>query len=377
MVLPEFAPAAAYTLEPPRSPRPIVILGAGGIVRDAHLPAYRKAGFPVAAICDVNEERARTLADQYAIPDVYTSIADAVAAAPADAVFDIALVPDQFPTALEALRDGAAVLIQKPLGNSIAEARKLVEICHRKGLIAAVNTQLRFAPQVAAARALIASGAIGELFDLEIRISVNTPWEMFPFVFGMERLEFTMHSVHYMDLVRSFLGNPSSVSALTVGHPLKELASTRSVVIFRYDDRPLRAIISTNHDHDYGSRFEESFIKWEGTKGAARAQLGLLLDYPTGGPDALDYALRDEPDSGWRPIPFEGSWFPDAFIGSMSALQRFIDGSVPTLPTSVDDVFDTMAVVEAAYESDEREGVVPEYGAPGTEEQLTKEQGIR
>ncbi|HEY5231759.1 MAG TPA: Gfo/Idh/MocA family oxidoreductase [Galbitalea sp.] len=361
--VPEYAPAQAYTLELPRSPLPIVILGAGGIVRDAHLPAYRKAGFSVAALCDVNEDRARSLAADYSIPGVFGSIPDAVAAAPSDAVFDIALVPDQFPDALEALPDGAAVLIQKPLGNSLAQAAQLVEICHRKRLIAAVNTQLRFAPQVAGARALIASGAIGELFDLEIRISVNTPWEMFPFVFGMERLEFTMHSVHYMDLVRSFLGNPSSVSALTVGHPLKELASTRSVIVLRYRERPIRVVITTNHDHDYGSRFEESFVKWEGTKGAVRAQLGLLLDYPIGGADALDYVLRDEPEAGWRPIPFEGSWFPDAFIGSMSALQRFVIGSVDELPTSVDDVFDTMAVVEAAYESDESEGIVPSYGS--------------
>ena len=361
MVLPEFAPAAAYTLELPVNPRPIVILGAGGIVRDAHLPAYDKANFPVVAICDRDESRARALADEYAIPHVFDSIPAAVAAAPADAVFDIALVPDQFVAALEALPDGAAVLIQKPLGNTLDEARTLLEICRRKSLVAAVNTQLRFAPQVAGARALIASGAIGELFDLEIRISVNTPWHMFPFVFGMERLEFTMHSVHYMDLVRSFLGNPTSVSAVTVGHPLKELASTRSVVIFRYAGRPLRVVISTNHDHDYGSRFEESFMKWEGTKGAVRAQLGLLLDYPTGGEDALEYVLRDEPDAGWRPIPFEGSWFPDAFSYSMGALQRFLDGSVDTLPTSVEDVFDTMAVVEAAYESDEAGGVVPAY----------------
>jgi predicted dehydrogenase len=362
MEFPEFVPAEVYTLELPHFPRPIVVLGAGGIVRDAHLPAYRKAGFTVAAICDLNVERARALAADYAIPAVFGSIQDAVAAAPADAVFDIVLVPDQFPAALEALPDGAAVLIQKPLGSSLDEARLLIEICHRKNLVAAVNTQLRFAPQVAGARALIASGAIGELVDLEIRISVNTPWEMFPFVFGLERLEFTMHSVHYMDLVRSFLGNPTGVSALTVGHPQKELASTRSVIVLRYADRPLRVVISTNHDHDYGSRFEESFIKWEGTKGAVRAQLGLLLDYPTGGPDALDYVLRDEPAVGWRSIPFEGSWFPDAFIGSMSALQRFVEGSVPTLPTSVDDVFDTMAVVEAAYQSDEREGIAPDYG---------------
>jgi len=362
MVFPEFSPAQAYTLVKPQHPRPIVILGAGGIVRDAHLPAYRKAGFPVAAICDRNVARAQTLADEYGIEGVYSEIAHAVAAAPDDAIFDVALVPDQFATALAALPDGSPALIQKPLGNSLDEARALVEICHRKNLVAAVNTQLRFAPQIAGARALIASGAIGELYDLEVRVSVTTPWEMFPFVFGMERLEFTMHSVHYFDLVRSFLGNPSGVDAVTVGHPLKpELASTRSTVIFRYGDRPIRVTISTNHDHDYGSRFEESFVKWEGTKGAVRAQLGLLLDYPSGGEDALDYILHDDIHTGWRPIPFEGSWFPDAFIGSMGALQRFLEGSVDTLPTSVDDVLDTMAVVEAAYQSAADSGTRPDY----------------
>jgi predicted dehydrogenase len=360
---PELHPAAAYTLALPRERRPIVVIGAGGIVRDAHLPAYAKAGYAVASICDRDLSRAQALADQYGIPAVFGSIGEAVAAAPDGAVFDVALVPDQFVAALEALPDGAAVLLQKPLGLTLAEGRALVGICHRKHLVAAVNTQLRFAPQVAGAREIIASGAIGELYDLEIRVSVNTPWHMFPFVFGMDRLELTMHSVHYMDLVRSFLGDPTSVSAVSVGHPLKpDLSSTRSLIVYRYRDRPIRVVISTNHDHDFGSRFEESFIKWEGTKGAIRAQLGLLLDYPTGGPDGLELVLDENREAGWQPVPFEGSWFPDAFIGSMGALLRFLEGSVDTLPTSVDDVIHTMSVIEAAAESSELGGVVPDYG---------------
>jgi len=31
---------------------PIVIIGTGGIVKDAHLPAYKKAGFQVAGLYD-------------------------------------------------------------------------------------------------------------------------------------------------------------------------------------------------------------------------------------------------------------------------------------------------------------------------------------
>ncbi|MET4783248.1 Gfo/Idh/MocA family oxidoreductase [Glaciihabitans sp. UYNi722] len=363
MVVREFEPAEAYTLALPIHPRPIVILGAGGIVRDAHLPAYRKAGYPVFGIYNRTRARAQELADEYGIEHVWDSVTDAVADAPHDAVFDIALMPEQYLHTLEALPDGAAVLIQKPLGNTLDDGRAILEVCHRKSLTAAVNTQLRFAPYVAEARRFIASGAIGELYDLEIRVSVLTPWEMFPHVLTMDRLEINMHSVHYLDLIRSFLGDPDGVSAVTVRHPLKAHANSRSDIVLRYRDRPIRVVVSTNHDHEFGEKYEESYIKWEGTRGAVRAQMGLLLDYPTGGRDLLEYQLLQEKDQGWRPIPFEGSWFPDAFIGSMGALQRFLEGSVPTLPTSVDDVIRTMAVVEAAYESQEHEGIVPEYGS--------------
>lgn len=359
MTMPDAQLLPAYDGGLPRAPRPIVIVGAGGIVRDAHLPAYRKAGFPVWGIVDVAPEKARALADEYGIAHVFAAVRDAVAQAPDDAVYDLALMPEHVPDVLEALPEGSAVLIQKPLGHSLDQATALREACHRRGLIAAVNTQLRFAPYVAEARRLIAAGDIGEVYDFELRVTVETPWHMFPQVFGQKRLEFTMHSVHYMDLARSFFGDPDGVSATTVRHPEKpDIATTRSTIILRYRDRPLRVVIGTNHDHDFGPRHQESFIKWEGTRGAIRARMGLLMDYPDGVPDSLEVARHG--DREWAPIPFEGSWFPDAFIGSMAVLQRFVAGEIDELPTSVDDVIRTMAVVEAAYRSEDVEGIAPD-----------------
>lgn len=357
----ERRPHPAYTLDLPLNPRPIVILGAGGIVRDAHLPAYRNAGYPVHSLYNRTIGRAQTLADEYGITSVYSSLSEPISSAPEDAVFDIALMPEQYAETLEALPDGAAVLIQKPLGNDFETAGKLLQICRRKKLVAAVNTQLRYCPYVAEARALIASGAIGDLYDFEIRIQVNTPWEIFPNVLDLDRLEINMHSVHYIDLVRSFLGDPDGVSAVTERHPEKTVANTRSTIVMRYADRPIRVTIATNHDHRFGPDYEEAFMKWEGTKGAVRAQVGVMLDYPTGGDDRLEYQLDSEADAGWQPLPFDGTWFPDAFMGSMGALQRFVEGSIDTLPSDVEDIYRTMAVVEAAYESAEHEGVVPQY----------------
>ena len=41
----------------PSFPKPIVIIGAGGIVNDAHIPAYRKANFEVLGLYDIDRKK--------------------------------------------------------------------------------------------------------------------------------------------------------------------------------------------------------------------------------------------------------------------------------------------------------------------------------
>eukprot|EP01007_Sphenomonas_quadrangularis_P000916 NODE_1780_length_760_cov_196.679325_g1488_i0.p2 GENE.NODE_1780_length_760_cov_196.679325_g1488_i0~~NODE_1780_length_760_cov_196.679325_g1488_i0.p2 ORF type:complete len:91 (-),score=8.05 NODE_1780_length_760_cov_196.679325_g1488_i0:136-408(-) len=80
--------------------------------------------------------------------------------------------------------------------------------------------------------------------------------------------------------------------------------------------------------------------------------MGVLLDYPVGEPDSLEYCLLQEGKSpAWQDLPIEGRWFPDAFIGPMASLMRYIEGSSKELSSSAHDAFKTMAIVEAAYAS--------------------------
>ena len=64
----------------PSNPLPIVLIGAGGIVRDAHLPAYAKAGLKVAAVAEIDADRRSALARDFAIPRTHATVAEAVAA---------------------------------------------------------------------------------------------------------------------------------------------------------------------------------------------------------------------------------------------------------------------------------------------------------
>jgi predicted dehydrogenase len=341
----------------PQNPYPILVIGAGGIVADAHLPAYKKAGFKVIGITNRTRSRAEELAARFDIPQVYANVAEAVSQVSSNTVYDLTIMPNQFVEILEQLPDGAAVLIQKPMGDSYAQSKEILDVCRRKKLIAAINFQLRFAPYVSAARNMIERGLIGELYDMEVKVTVNTPWELFPHVMVHPRLEIQYHSIHYIDLIRSFLGDPKSVMAKTLRHPAKELSSSRSTILFDYGNT-MHAVINTNHDHAFGPKHEESYIKWEGTKGAIKAKMGLLMDYPHGLPDQFEYCLLEKgKQPEWQSMQLEGSWFPDAFIGTMSSLMRFKEGSSQELPTSVEDVIKTMAVVESAYTSSDKGGV--------------------
>ncbi|PSJ63010.1 Gfo/Idh/MocA family protein [Pseudaminobacter soli (ex Li et al. 2025)] len=329
----------------PENPRPIVTFGAGSIVGDAHYPAYRKGGFPIAGLFDPDREKAEKLASAWGVT-AYSSLAEA--AAVENAIFDLATPPSRHVEVLEALPDGAVALIQKPMGADLAQATEILEICRRKKLTAAVNFQLRFAPMMLALKDAIAQGWLGEVIDFDAWLALDTPWQLWPFLKGQPRIEIAMHSIHYLDLIRQLLGDPQGVHARTLGHPAHDVAQTRTSAILDYGDR-VRCALSINHDHKFGRPHQACEFRICGTEGAAYLQLGVNLDYPRGEPDILE--IYPKGGDGWVSVPLKGAWFPDAFVGRMANLQRFASGEDADLVGSVEDAWNTMALVEAAYRS--------------------------
>ncbi|MDQ0471848.1 Gfo/Idh/MocA family protein [Labrys wisconsinensis] len=336
--------ALAQAWPGPSAPRPIVVIGAGGIVADAHLPAYRLAGLPVAGLFDIDGERAAATAARFGL-SVFPSLEAALAVD--SAVFDLALPPAAHLGVIERLPAGSPVLIQKPLGRDLAEASAILAAARRRGLLAAVNFQLRFAPMMLALADWVAQGRLGEIVEAEMHVNVLTPWHLWPFLQGLERMEIALHSIHYLDLMRRLLGDPAGVHAKTIGHPASTLAQTRTSAILDYGER-LRCVLSVNHHHDFGRKFQDSSLRLEGTRGCAVARLGVNLDYPRGEPDELWLC---ETGGEWESVPLRGTWFPHAFIGPMSNLQRFAAGEDETLVTAVADAWKTMALVEACFTS--------------------------
>jgi predicted dehydrogenase len=344
----------------PTARPPVYIIGAGGIVNDAHLPAYQKAGFTVAGIYDVQEDKARQTAARFSIPQVFPALEQLVEAAGLEAVYDVAVPGAFLNSILQQLPPGAHVLMQKPMGETLQQAYAILETCRTRKLVAGVNFQLRYAPYVQAARELIASGQLGEPCDVEVNVNVYTPWHLWDFLKAIPRMEILYHSIHYIDLLRSLFGNPNSVKAFSTRHPLQPaLTSVKSDILLDYG-KWLRANIRTNHTHLFGPENQHAYIKIEGTQGAVKMRLGVLMNYPAGVPDRLEYVLLQEGKTPeWQVMPVEGSWFPDAFAGSMEQLMLAYSGAIPQLDNSVEDCIHTMRCVEACYLSDEQPGVRP------------------
>ncbi|MES2648182.1 MAG: Gfo/Idh/MocA family oxidoreductase [Bacteroidota bacterium] len=339
---------------------PVYIIGAGGIVNDAHLPAYSKAGFNVAGIYDIDITKAKATAKKICIADVFDSLQQLIEHADSDAVFDIALPASAYKQVLPLLPRNASVLIQKPMGETMADAIDILAICREKNLNAGVNFQLRYAPFIMAARNIIDQGLIGTVCDIEVNVNVYMPWHLWTFLYQAPRVEILYHSIHYIDVIRTFLGNPKSVFAKTVKHPLmQELASVRSNIILDYGDY-VRANIITNHCHRFGLQNQHAYLKIEGTKGAIKLQMGAVMNYPGAMPDTFEYIVVDENNQGvWQTISIEGSWFPDAFIGSMTQVMLAKEGTISNPDNTVEDALVTMACVEAAYQANSTGGVDP------------------
>ena len=341
--------ADAVRLEIPKAQLlPVAIVGAGGIVDGAHLPAYSKAGIEVVGITDVDLAKAGEVAKRHGIKKVYGSLDEMLNLCEAK-IFDIAVPADIQPALFAKIaKAGKHILAQKPMATSVEAGLEMANLADTHQIIAGVNQQLRFEEGVAAAHKMVELGWIGEVNNFSITVNLITPWELWPWAKNLERLEIMLHSIHYHDLIRWFLGDPKTVFCVagrTNGQFPK--GETRTISTYKYEGG-VSALVHANHVNRGGDNYAEYRI--DGDKGSIRGTLGLLYDYPKGRVDTLEVNSQVVPTDGWMPYPVTTRWFPDAFIGTMGSVMAAIStGSA--VRSSVRDNVKTLKLVHELYRS--------------------------
>jgi predicted dehydrogenase len=348
-VLRELEPIAAATdLQIPREyRRPIAIVGCGGIVDVAHLPAYRNAGLEVVGVYDRDTERARAVASRHDVTTVFGSL-DELLASGAEVV-DVAVPPGaQADIVHAALAAGKHLLCQKPLAMDVAVAEELVAHAEEVDRKLAVNQQLRFDEGIAAARAMVERGWVGEPTAISFDVDIQSDWSPWPWLMTADRLDLMFHSIHYFDAIRSIFGDPEVVFCAGGRRPGQTTAGeTRTMSVLAYRDNR-RAMAHVNHESVSGN--QRSIFRIDGAEGTIRGTLGLDYGYPDGRPDTLEVFSRAVPTDGWLPYPVTTRWIPDAFAGPMKSLLEAIatDGQAAT---AGEDNLGTLRLIEALYRS--------------------------
>jgi len=322
----------------------IGVIGAGGIVRASHLPAYRSVGWDVVHIASRTMETAQAAADEFDIPAVSDDFGDVIADGDVEVV-DISLPPHLHREVAEAaLAAGKHVMIQKPMAATLDDAVAIVAAAEQSGLKLAVNQNGRWDPAIRACHELIERDVFGPLVTASFELRTRQPWQSFwedPELYP--RLMMLGMSIHHLDQFRYLFGDPVEITAVTSTYPGQPWAGD-SIALYalRYES----GLLAVGFDDGFPwIRDWTVDYRIEGLDAIARGDIG----WPSGGFSTLEYTTSDRPDSWVRPA-LTRKWFPDAFVGTMGELFK------PSI--SGRDNLDTLRLVEAAYRSaDERRTV--------------------
>ncbi|MCR3907025.1 MAG: Gfo/Idh/MocA family oxidoreductase [Tenericutes bacterium] len=148
------------------------IVGSGFIAKKRHIPAFLrlKKNVCLSAVCDLNLELAKDVAQEFGIPNVYSDLSDMLANEQLDIV-DVCTPPKiHAPVALEAMKSGCNVLLEKPMAPSLSDCDKMVEAYKTYGVKLSVVHNQNFYPPFLKAQELVMSGAIGKLLGMRVLI---------------------------------------------------------------------------------------------------------------------------------------------------------------------------------------------------------------
>jgi predicted dehydrogenase len=150
----------------------VAVIGAGSIAKWSHVPGFQRLpNCEVVAICDVNEARARELADSLNVPRTYGDYNLMLQEMRPD--ITVVATPNVFhkPMSVAALEAGSHVLCEKPLALTYADAQQMFDVAAAHDRILSAGTHFRFTPPMQVAKQQADAGFFGKIY------AVRTAWQ--------------------------------------------------------------------------------------------------------------------------------------------------------------------------------------------------------
>jgi predicted dehydrogenase len=189
------------------------VIGAGRISAGSHLPCLMNYGDVDVVLCELDEARRRTVAEQFAIRETRTDYREMLAKDGLDAVLVLTQPAATYGVAKDCLAAGLPTLIEKPPGMTTSETRDLLATARASRANAMVAVNRRFNPLLTQARTMVEErGRIAVIvaefyhFSIPLYRSMGSPEETLASIV-------TPGSIHTVDLIRYLGGDVAEVYA--------------------------------------------------------------------------------------------------------------------------------------------------------------------
>jgi predicted dehydrogenase len=179
-----------------------------GFIGAVHVESLRRLGVDVVGVVGSSPERAQAKR----LAPVISSYEELLGDERVDVVHLTTPNHLHYPQVKQALEAGKHVVCEKPLAMTSEESAELVALAQPSGLVHCTNFNIRFYPQVQQARALIADGALGAVWNVHggylqdwLLLPTDWNWRLEPEKGGALRAVADIGS-HWLDLVQFVTG---------------------------------------------------------------------------------------------------------------------------------------------------------------------------
>jgi len=146
-----------------------------GVIGPSHLKlAATCDAVEVVAVADLIVDRARQVAERFAVPCHYPGDTELLADDRIEAVVLAMPAGDRTPVAFKALERGKHVLLEKPVASTTAEVEKMMTLRGDR-VVACCSPRMTFTGHAQAAMECVASGALGKIRMVRFRAILGAP----------------------------------------------------------------------------------------------------------------------------------------------------------------------------------------------------------
>ncbi|WP_395685973.1 Gfo/Idh/MocA family protein [Aestuariivirga sp.] len=320
-----------------------------GFYAQNHLNAWsdlQPEGALLAAVCDMDQEKAKTAGDKFGVP-YFTRLDAMLEAIPIDLV-DIATRMDTHrELAALAARRGIAAVVQKPFAPTWEDCIAIVETAQRHRAWLAVHENFRFSTSMRAVKRVLDQGAIGT--PRWARLSWRTGFDVYrgqPYLAEEPKLVIQDVGIHVLDLARYFLGEVERLSCETQKRNPKIRAEDTATIMMRHASGAVSVVEATYAAKRGDDPFPETLLEIEGDDGSLVLSKGEKLKVTTQGLTFEDHV--GGPLLTWTSRPWHVS--QEAVLHTNRHMLNRLQLGLPA-DTSGEDNLKTYALVEAAYEA--------------------------